>query len=69
MEVIRLASAHAKARLSPIVEAEADVKAAMDILSFALYHENHQMKNLEEKKVSTPALQEDRSFYMIAFRN
>ena len=58
--VIRLASAHAKARLSPIVEAEADVKAAMDILSFAFYHENHQMKNLEEeKRVSTPELQED----------
>ena len=38
---IRLVSAHAKARLSPIVEAEADVKAAMDILSFALYHDNN----------------------------
>lgn len=38
--VIRLASAHAKARLSHIVEAEPDCEAAMDILSFALYHEN-----------------------------
>ena len=33
----------------------------MDILSFALYHENHQMKSLEEeKRVSTPELREDR---------
>jgi len=38
--IIRLASAHAKARLSNIVEADPDVAAAMDILSFALYHEN-----------------------------
>jgi len=39
--VIRLATAHAKARLSPIVEADPDVAGAMDILSFALYHENN----------------------------
>lgn len=39
--VIRLASAHAKARLSPYVEANPDVSAATDILSFALYHENN----------------------------
>jgi len=57
--VIRLASAHAKARLSQIVEAEPDVKAAMDILGFALYHENHQMTD-SEKRVSTPELREDR---------
>lgn len=38
--VIRLATAHAKARLSDKVEAEPDVEAAMEILSFALYHEN-----------------------------
>ena len=38
--VIRLASAHAKARLSHTVEAEPDCQQAMDILSFALYHEN-----------------------------
>jgi DNA replication licensing factor MCM3 len=38
--VIRLATAHAKARLSDIVEAEPDCETAMDILSFALYHEN-----------------------------
>jgi len=41
--IIRLASAHAKARLSMVVEAEPDVAAAMDILSFALYHENTQV--------------------------
>jgi len=40
--VIRLASAHAKARLSPVVEAEPDVSSAMDILAFALYHEEQQ---------------------------
>jgi DNA replication licensing factor MCM3 len=38
--VIRLASAHAKARLSNVVEAEPDVKMAMDILGFALYHDH-----------------------------
>ena len=34
-----LASAHAKARLSDFVEAEPDCEIAMDILSYALYHE------------------------------
>jgi DNA replication licensing factor MCM3 len=57
--VIRLASAHAKARLSQIVEAEPDVKVAMDILGFALYHENHQMTD-SEQRASTPDLREDR---------
>lgn len=38
--VIRLATAHAKARLSNIVEEKPDCVNAMDILSFALYHEN-----------------------------
>lgn len=37
--VIRLATAHAKARLSSQVEASPDCEAAMDVLSFALYHE------------------------------
>lgn len=37
--VIRLASAHAKARLSHEVET-VDCETAMDILSFSLYHEN-----------------------------
>lgn len=32
-----------KARLSPVVEADPDVAAAMDILSFALYHENNEV--------------------------
>ena len=39
--VIRLASANAKARLSNKVEAEPDCEIAMDILGFALYHENN----------------------------
>jgi len=38
--VIRLATAHAKARLSNVVEAEPDCTVAMDILGFALYHDN-----------------------------
>mmetsp|Transcript_211 Transcript_211/g.469 ORF Transcript_211/g.469 Transcript_211/m.469 type:complete len:795 (-) Transcript_211:924-3308(-) len=37
--VIRLATAHAKARLSNTVEASPDCETAMDVLSFALYHE------------------------------
>mmetsp|Transcript_19015 Transcript_19015/g.34389 ORF Transcript_19015/g.34389 Transcript_19015/m.34389 type:complete len:814 (+) Transcript_19015:235-2676(+) len=41
--IIRLASANAKARLSNVVEADPDVAAAMDILSFALYHENNKV--------------------------
>lgn len=36
--LIRLASAHAKARLSHQVE-ETDAAKAMDLMSFALYHE------------------------------
>jgi len=39
--VIRLASAHAKARLSRTVEAEPDCEKAMELLSFALYHESN----------------------------
>lgn len=42
--VIRLASAHAKARLSNSVEAQPDCEIAMDILSFALYHEDIEKK-------------------------
>lgn len=38
--VIRLATAHAKARLSNTVEANPDCERAMDILSFALYHDD-----------------------------
>lgn len=51
--VIRLASAHAKARLSNIVEAIPDVKIAMDILGYALYHESNpdgQMEIEEDPK-------------------
>lgn len=55
--VIRLATAHAKARLSPIVEAEEDVGAAMDILSFALYHENREVVS---DRPDTPDLEEAR---------
>ncbi|GAX25831.1 DNA replication licensing factor MCM3 [Fistulifera solaris] len=46
--VIRLATAHAKARLSETVESEPDCSAAMDILSFALYHENVSRKRTRE---------------------
>mmetsp|Transcript_7876 Transcript_7876/g.7468 ORF Transcript_7876/g.7468 Transcript_7876/m.7468 type:complete len:808 (-) Transcript_7876:256-2679(-) len=45
--IIRLATAHAKARLSTIVEADPDCSAALDILSFALYHDS---KNTNETK-------------------
>lgn len=38
--VIRLATAHAKSRLSNLVEAEPDCEVAMDVLGFALYHES-----------------------------
>jgi DNA replication licensing factor MCM3 len=53
--VIRLATAHAKARLSDIVDAETDVAAAMDILSFALYHEN---VSGEAARPTTPDLED-----------
>jgi len=48
--VIRLASAHAKCRLSYTVEAEPDVSTAMNILSYALYHET----NIERADNQTP---------------
>lgn len=57
--VIRLASSHAKARLSSTVEAEPDVKVAIDVMSYALYHENHQTSPAQER-VSTPDLRDDR---------
>lgn len=56
--VIRLASAHAKARLSRTVEADLDVSAAMDILSFALYHENN--NNTPGDRPETPDLEDQR---------
>ena len=42
--VIRLASAHAKARLSSTVEAKPDCEVAMDVLSFALYHDDGEQR-------------------------
>ena len=43
--VIRLATAHAKSRLSNIVEVKPDCETAMDVLSFALYHEAGETNN------------------------
>lgn len=43
--VIRLATAHAKSRLSNVVEAKPDCEAAMEVLSFALYHEAGERHN------------------------
>lgn len=51
--VIRLATAHAKARLSETVESEPDCSAAMDILGFALYHENISKKRTREVPTET----------------
>jgi DNA replication licensing factor MCM3 len=51
--VIRLATAHAKARLSEIVEAEPDCQIAMDILGFALYHELTSPADEKEKAIVT----------------
>eukprot|EP00521_Asterionellopsis_glacialis_P014452 CAMPEP_0195308248 /NCGR_PEP_ID=MMETSP0707-20130614/38125_1 /TAXON_ID=33640 /ORGANISM="Asterionellopsis glacialis, Strain CCMP134" /LENGTH=820 /DNA_ID=CAMNT_0040372511 /DNA_START=101 /DNA_END=2563 /DNA_ORIENTATION=+ len=51
--VIRLATAHAKARLSNVVEAEPDCTVAMDILGFALYHDNeHNVAGSKSEKRS-----------------
>lgn len=47
--VIRLASAHAKARLSGTVEASPDCEVAMDVLSFALYHEDGESKQSNDR--------------------
>ncbi|VEU33795.1 unnamed protein product [Pseudo-nitzschia multistriata] len=47
--VIRLATAHAKARLSGVVEAAPDCEAAMDVLGFALYHESGGDKNQNDE--------------------
>jgi len=52
--IIRMASAHAKARLSNIVEADPDVTTALDILSFALYHENNSGVPQEQDDLSVP---------------
>ena len=57
--IIRLATAHAKARLSQVVEADPDCKAAMDILSFALYHENGNIGSKEDYEVAPDLTQTD----------
>jgi hypothetical protein len=41
-----------QARLSPVVEADPDVAAAMDILSFALYHENNEVVDEAQNELS-----------------
>ena len=56
--VIRLATAHAKARLSQTVDASPDCENAMDILSFALYHENNAETGAE---TVMPVVSEDSS--------
>lgn len=42
-----------QARLSNVVEADPDVAAAMDILSFALYHENNKVVGEEDSNDAT----------------
>lgn len=53
--VIRLATAHAKARFSNKVEAEPDCEVAMDILGFALYHENNHNVDGSAPTPATPS--------------
>ena len=43
MSISHVSSSLSKARLSNVVEAKIDCAVAMDILSFALYHENTEM--------------------------
>jgi DNA replication licensing factor MCM3 len=50
--LIRLATAHAKARLSPKVK-EADAKVAEDILRFALYKEVFKRERRKKRKLNT----------------
>jgi len=52
--IIRLASAHAKARLSHSLEADPDVAAAMDILGFALYHEQTGISAVKREREEIP---------------
>ena len=51
--IIRLATAHAKARLSPVVESEPDCSAAMGILAYALYHEQYDQNKKRKLNEST----------------
>ncbi|KAK1929617.1 DNA replication licensing factor MCM3 [Phytophthora citrophthora] len=58
--LIRLASAHAKARLSKTIEA-VDAEKAMSLISFALYHdasESHSTDALASRPEETPELPE-----------
>ncbi|KAL3658962.1 hypothetical protein V7S43_016100 [Phytophthora oleae] len=58
--LIRLASAHAKARLSKTIEA-VDAEKAMSLISFALYHEaseSHSTDALASRPEDTPELPE-----------
>jgi len=53
-------SSNKQARLSNVVESDPDVSAAMDILSFALYHENTKVVNGEDVNVVSPDLDKKR---------
>ena len=53
-------SSNKQARLSNVVEADPDVAAAMDILSFALYHENTKVVNGDDLNVVSPDLDKKR---------
>jgi DNA replication licensing factor MCM3 len=55
--IIRLSSAHAKARLSQEVEVK-DCEGAMDIMSYALYHEEDKSK-LNKRKLEEVPEQDD----------
>ncbi|GMH91690.1 hypothetical protein TL16_g12125, partial [Triparma laevis f. inornata] len=57
--IIRLSSAHSKCRLSQTVEVS-DCEAAMDILSFALYHEEDSEKKRKAEKSLEDETDEDR---------
>jgi DNA replication licensing factor MCM3 len=57
--IIRLASAHAKARLSPTVDSEPDVSAAMSLLRFALYHEQDPNAGVTEDDAAVTAITDD----------
>jgi DNA replication licensing factor MCM3 len=66
--IIRLATAHAKARLSPIVESVPDCSVAMDILAYALYHESYdpnKKQKLDESSSSSASSSEIPSGYLV----
>lgn len=45
--LIRLATAHAKARLSDTVEAQPDAQVALELLRYAMYHEEQPEKSMD----------------------